>query len=159
MIDIETKLTGDITSALDRYEQRIKQQVLLSGVAAMARVMYDEVKLNASGARKSGPGSPPGRVTGNLAKSIYRAYIPERSTDAVKTYVVTWRKGPAAGDGAPHGFLIEFGTSRSPAFPFVRPAIARMNAALEAGKRRMSVVLAAAPGSAFDSIAQIEGSE
>jgi hypothetical protein len=157
MVEIGANLKGDLEQQLAKYEQTIKQKVLLSGVAAMAQVLYDEVKLNASGDRKGQGG--PGKVTGNLAKSIYRAYIPERSTGAFKTYVVTWRKGGAAQDGAPHGFLVEFGTSRSPAFPFVRPAISKIQAAIEAGQRRMAVRLTEESGSLFGSVAEITGSE
>ena len=81
-------------------------------------VIFDEVKLNASPPRL-------GRKTGNLQNSIYWAYSPERSTDGQKTYRISWNKSKA-----PHGHLIEFGTSRAPAHPFVRPAFSRVNEAI-----------------------------
>jgi HK97 gp10 family phage protein len=126
MVDLDVKLSGDITSALDKYEAKVKEGVIFSGAAAMANVIYEEVKLNAS---------PPlmGRKTGNLESSIYRVYSPERSTDGVKAYLISWNKSKA-----PHGHLIEFGTSRMPAKPFVRPAFGKVQEAIKAGQARMA---------------------
>lgn len=125
MLNIETKLSGDVTAGLDKFESRIKGEVLLSGVAAMASVIYEEVKSNAS---------PPkmGQKTGNLSRSIYRAYSPEKSNDAQKVYRVSWNKRTA-----PHGHLVEFGTSRAPAHPFLRPAFDHVQEAIKAGQDRM----------------------
>lgn len=130
---IDVKLQGDLAGALARYEQRVKDQVLFSGAAAMARVMYDEVKLNASGIKPDGPGV----VTGNLLGSIYWVYSPELSNPDRKTYKVSWNRAKA-----PHGHLIEFGTSRAPAHPFVRPAFDKVGTAIAAGMERMSQRLA-----------------
>lgn len=130
---IDVKLQGDLAGALARYEQRVKDQVLFSGAAAMARVMYDEVKLNASGIKPDGPGV----VTGNLLGSIYWVYSPELSNPDRKTYKVSWNRAKA-----PHGHLIEFGTSRAPAHPFVRPAFDKVGTAIAVGMERMSQRLA-----------------
>lgn len=130
---IDVKLQGDLAGALARYEQRVKDQVLFSGAAAMARVIYDEVKLNASGIKADGPGV----VTGNLLGSIYWVYSPESSNPDRKTYKVSWNRAKA-----PHGHLIEFGTSRAPAHPFVRPAFDKVGTAIEVGMERMSQRLA-----------------
>lgn len=92
----------------------------------MAKLLYEEVKLNASPPRM-------GKKTGNLEKSIYRFYIPEKSGEAVKTYKITYNHAIA-----PHGHLLEFGTSRAPAHPFVRPAFSRVGDAIAAGKARMA---------------------
>jgi HK97 gp10 family phage protein len=123
---VEAKLAGNLEADIAKFEADVKEKVMFSGVAAMAKVIYDEVKLNASPPRL-------GKKTGNLEASIYRAYSPEKSSDAVKTYNISWNKRKA-----PHGHLVEFGTSRAPAHPFVRPAFARINEAIEAGKQRMS---------------------
>lgn len=117
-----TNLTGDITSGLDKLEAKIKGEVLLSGVAAMARVIYDEVKLNASRHVK----------TGTLANAVYRAYSPERSKDGVQIYHVSVNKKKA-----PHWHFLELGTSRQPAQPFIRPALDHMQQAIKAGQDRM----------------------
>jgi HK97 gp10 family phage protein len=100
---------------------------LFSGVAAMAKVTYDEVRANAAKNKK----------TGLLQSAIYRVYSPEKSTDDQKTYRVSWNKKKA-----PHGHLIEWGTSRAPAFPFVRPAFDHIQAAIDAGRARMAQRLA-----------------
>lgn len=133
MVKIETRIVGKLEQSIENYGKKIGIRMLWGGTAEAANVIYDEVKLNASGARKGGPGDPPGLITGNLSKSIYRAYLPERSSDFVKTYIVTWRH-----KDAPHGHLLEFGTSRAPAYPFVRPAASRIPEALAHGKREMA---------------------
>lgn len=130
MIDIEVKLSGDITAALDRYEEKIKQQALLSGVAKAAEVIYNEVLLNAV---RGGP-SFPDRQSGELEKNIYRAYIPEASTNEKKVYVV----GARSRSKAFYWHMLEFGTSKMPAQPFIRPAATHMQRALEQGRERMA---------------------
>jgi HK97 gp10 family phage protein len=130
MISIETKLSGNIEAGLEQFGAKIADSVLFSGAAAMARVLYDEVKLNASPPRM-------GRKTGNLERSIYRVYSPEKSGDAFKTYRISWNRSKA-----PHGHLVEFGTSRSPARPFVRPAFDKVQEAIKAGTEAMTARLA-----------------
>lgn len=123
MIGFEAKLTGDLDGALDKYVQKIQEDVLFSGVAAMAKVMYDEVQINVSRHIK----------TGTLFNAIYRVYAKEKSTSFVKTYQISWNKKKA-----PHGHLLEYGTSRAPAYPFIRPAFDHIQEAISAGKARMS---------------------
>jgi HK97 gp10 family phage protein len=120
---IDVKLAGDLEGSLDRFEKAVQEKVLFSGVAAMAQVVYDEAKGNAERNKKSGL----------LHSAIYRVYSPEKSGDAVKTYRVSWNKKKA-----PHGHLIEFGTSRAPAYPFIRPAFDHIGRAIKAGQERMS---------------------
>lgn len=159
---ISSKLSGDMLGGLDRFEAKIKERVLLAGVAAMAKAQYDEARANAEKNKKSGL----------LLDNIYRAYVPNRSTDSVKTYVVSWRKAPWA---APHGHLIEFGHWRKyavvqlangawislknqplpnpvwvPAQPFIRPAFDKIDAAIKAGKERMAQVLSQGGGTQND---------
>jgi len=132
MVEIETKLKGDLSAGLDGFFDDIKGKILLSGVAAMARVIYNEVKLNTSGVRKGGPGDPPGQVTGTLNKAIYRVYAESDSTDDRKIYRVSVNKRTA-----PHWHLVEFGTSRMAARPYIRPAFDRVPEAIVIGMRRM----------------------
>lgn len=120
MISIESDLT-DLGAALDNFEKSINEKVVFSGVAAMAKVMYDEALLNVP------------MKSGLLKSAIYRVYSPEKSTAAKKTYRISWNKSKA-----PHGHLVEFGTSRAPANPFIRPAFDKVNQAIEAGKERMA---------------------
>lgn len=136
---IESNLIGDFDLDLTRYEQKIQEKVIFSGAASMAKTIYDEVKLNASGSRGEGF---PGRKTGTLAESIYRVYSPERSGDSVKTYRISWNKKKA-----PHGHLIEFGTSRMAARPFIRPAFDHMGSAIRSGLASMKAELQDTGGS------------
>lgn len=125
MAFIESKLTTSLEADATRYVEKLGD-ALFVGTAAMAKVLYDEVKSNASPPRL-------GRKTGNLEGAIYRVYSPEKSTDTVKTYRISWNKSKA-----PHGHLIEFGTSRAPAHPFVRPAFDHVRTAIEVGKDAMA---------------------
>lgn len=130
---IQSRLQGNVLGDLARFENKVKSEILLTGVAAMARVIYSEVKANVNSGR-------PGRVTGNLQASIYRAYAKDRSSDARKIYQISWNKKTA-----PHGHLIEFGTSRAPAYPFLRPALGSLGSAINAGKTAMKSRLTKTP--------------
>ena len=127
---ISAKLDADFEVSLERFGKKVSEPVLFSGAAAMARVIYDEVKINVSGIK---PGFP-GVVTGNLLNSIYQVKANDLMTPTRKVYEVSWNRSKA-----PHGHLIEFGTSRAPAYPFVRPAVGRMPEAIKAGLARMKV--------------------
>ena len=111
----------------------------------MAQVFVDEVRRNVARL---------GRVTGNLAASIYQAYAARISTPGHAVYHVSWNPRKA-----PHGHLVEYGymqrykisfdpiTKRftthkdqplaTPrhvaAHPFVRPAFSRAAQAEAAG--------------------------
>lgn len=142
MIDIETKFSGDLDSELDKFEARIKGAIILSGVAAAANVIYERVKANAPISERAhffkgqnqtyGPYQP-----GSLQRAIYRAYAKERSSDGHQVYVVRWRtqKPPI---GVPYGFMVEYGTSKISANPFMRRALSQMPTAIKAGMTRMS---------------------
>ena len=141
MVEIETNISGDLTEALDKFERKIHGRIIFSGAAAMAKVMYDEVKLNTSGQRVQkrekdfvGPSlpGPPGVVTGTLHAAVYRAYSPESSTQERRVYHVSVNKKSAR-----HWWLVEYGSSKSRPHPYLRPALARMQAAANAGMARM----------------------
>ena len=148
MVEIDTKLKGDMITGLDAFEARIKGAALLSGAAAMARVFYDEVKLNTSPPRM-------GRKTGNLHNAVYRVYADDKSADDRKVYRVSVNHKKA-----PHWHLLEFGHSRAPAHPFIRPAFDRAKDAIEAGKERMRVVIfqGGTGGATQIPIIEVEGS-
>lgn len=123
-MDLSAKLTGDLSTGLEKLEREVQERVLFSGVAAMAQVLYDEAK---------------GRVpvqTGTLRESIYRAYSPELSKEASKVYRISWNRTKA-----PHGGLIEFGTSRMAARPFIRPSFDHVGEAIKAGQDAMKAKL------------------
>lgn len=110
---------------------------------AGAQVLVDEVQRNVNRI---------GKKTGNLARSIYQVYSLRNSTDKRAVYHVSWNARKA-----PHGHLIEYGhvqrfqvvidkrtgkwvTLKSRpiaprqvgAKPFIRPARAKFDAALDA---------------------------
>lgn len=122
---------------------------------AVAQVLYEEVQRNVARIK---------RKTGNLASSIYQAYSNDNSRQGHATYHVSWNARKA-----PHGHLVEFGhlqryeISYDPktrrftthkdrplaapkqlaARPFIRPALAKAEAAAVAGRaeflKRMGV--------------------
>lgn len=118
---------------------------------AAAQVLYDEVKKNVAAL---------GKKTGNLERSIYQAFSADNSTAPGKAvYHVSWNARRA-----PHGHLVEYGhlqryeISFDPktrrftthkdrllkggprqiaAKPFVRPAMSKFDAAMEAAKAEL----------------------
>lgn len=128
---INTTQLDALSAKIKAFGQQVQQEVALEGVASMAKVVYDEARLNAERNKKSGL----------LQSAIYRAYSPEKSGDNLKTYRISWNKRKA-----PHGHLIEFGTAKSPAYPFLRPSLSKVPAAIEAGKARMAAKLAELEG-------------
>jgi HK97 gp10 family phage protein len=65
---------------------------------------------------------------GNLKDAIYQVYSKDNSGKNLATYHIAWNHKEA-----PYGFMVEFGTSKAPAHPFLRPARA------EADKVRKAV--------------------
>ena len=121
----------------------------MSGVAAMALQQYNEVKLNASGIFANGSsGSPPRSLEKEtwfygtnqryllppraLYYAIRRVYAKDLSSTDVKVYHITWNH-----KDAPHGFMVEYGTSRAAKHPFLRPAFDHIQDAIQAGLDRI----------------------
>ncbi len=131
MIGLEISFDAEaLGRQLDQFAKNIREEVAFSGVAAMARVLQDE-------ARAQVP-----VMTGQLRAAIYRVYSPEQSDENLKTYRISWNRRKA-----PHGHLIEFGTSRAPAQPFMRPAYEnKIDEAIAEGKARMAERLAEVQG-------------
>lgn len=145
MVEIEVKLSGDLIEGLDKFEGKIKGAILRPGAAAMAELMYFELKHNTSGAGVQkrekdfvGPTlpGPPGVVTGTLHNSVYWAHSPERSTDDQQVYHVSVNKSKA-----PHWWMIEYGTSKSRPHPYLRRSLSRMKDASNAGLARIKELL------------------
>lgn len=67
---------------------------------------------------------------GNLKRSIYQVHSKSSSVDGGKqVYHISWNHSKA-----PYGYMVEFGTSKARAHPFMRPAQARADSAFAAGK-------------------------
>ena len=123
MMKFDTRQLTGVAAKLAAYGAKIKTEVAIEGAAGMAVVIYDEARLNAEKNKRSGL----------LHGAIYRVYSPEKSTATSKLYRVSWNK-----KRAPHGHLVEFGTSTAPAHPFLRPALSKLNEAIAAGQARMA---------------------
>lgn len=71
-------------------------------------------------------------TAGSLKRSLYQVYSKDNSSDNKATYHVSWNA-----DKAPYAWMVEFGTSKMRARPFLAPAIAESrNAAAQAIKAR-----------------------
>lgn len=74
------------------------QAAIRPAAQAGAQVLYDRVRTNVAGL---------GKVTGNLARSIYQVYSADNSGPYAATYQVSWNASKA-----PHGHLVEYGYLR-----------------------------------------------
>jgi HK97 gp10 family phage protein len=128
MIGIETKFETPLDDNFDRFTKKMQDEILLSGVAVMAKVIYEEVKSNVHTNHFD---------TGTLFNAIYRAYSPEKSVDGKQVYNVSVNKRDA-----PHWHFLELGTSKQAAQPYLRPALDKMTAAVRAGELRMAEKMA-----------------
>lgn len=87
--------TSGLIDYLDHLGEEAADAVRPAAQAG-AQVLYDQVRINVAGL---------GRVTGNLANSIYQAYSQDQSTVGESaTYHVSWNAAKA-----PHGHLVEYG--------------------------------------------------
>jgi hypothetical protein len=103
------------------------------------QTFYDEVRLRVPVGKKEfhwfyGKYQRYPQNSGDLKRAVYQAFSEDRSVPYMgmytgkqqytkATYHVTWRHKNAGGfRGAPYGFMVEFGTSRAPAHPFLRPS-------------------------------------
>lgn len=118
--------TSQFSAALKAKAEQINDAVRPAAQAGAERLYY-EAKMRA-------PVSEKGhwftgrdyRVTGrryyfapgNLRDSIYQAYSKDNSGKTKATYHVSWNHLKA-----PYGFMVEYGTVKAAAHPFMRPAI------------------------------------
>lgn len=128
-----SQLTGfkELALALRELPERVAKNALRSAVNAGATVIKKQVKLSAP------------KDTGLLQKNIFQKQIREASGPYQQTFAVGVRQGKARNkDGSkkelPYYWRFkEFGTSKMPASPFVRPAFeSQKEAAVDAiGKK------------------------
>jgi HK97 gp10 family phage protein len=131
MLNVKSRVTGDLEAGLKQLEQDVREKVCIAGAAAMARVLYGYAEQYAAVHHK----------TGALESAVRRRFVEQRSSDNKKTYWVSW--SPKV---APHGHFLEYGTSRAPAYPFISPAFNHMPEAIQAGKTRMKERIAERQG-------------
>lgn len=109
--------TTGLDLALDNITLSAEENARPAAQAGI-QVLYDEVLLRVPVSTtvrkvKSGRTIAPGA----LRASIYQAFSKDNSGKGFATYHSSWNYRKA-----PHGHLVEFGTSRTPAQPFLRPA-------------------------------------
>lgn len=130
-----------LRAQLADFGDYLKAEAALDGAAAMAKVIYDEARIHAPISEKAhffyGRNS---RATGNrylfepgtLRDAIYRVYSPEKSGGTLKLYRVSWNHLKV-----PYGHMVEFGTSRAVAHPFIGAASASIPDAIRAGQAKI----------------------
>ncbi|WP_225783334.1 HK97-gp10 family putative phage morphogenesis protein [Xenophilus sp. Marseille-Q4582] len=70
---------------------------------------------------------------GSLRDAIYQAFSKDNSRDGVAEYHIAWNH-----QKVPYGFMVEYGTSRAAAQPFMRPAYTSgERAAMAAAEKRL----------------------
>lgn len=123
-LDAITKAAGDATRP---------------AAQAGAQVLYDEVRARAPVSKKahSTKGKKQTYQPGNLRDAIYQAFIEKESGSKNSKYRISWNKKEAF-----YARFVEFGTSKSAARPFLRPAYDAVSAkALKAAQARMNLEL------------------
>jgi HK97 gp10 family phage protein len=145
-------ITGlkELQQALNQLPLEIQKRPLRSAVSAGAKVIVDEAKRLA-----------PQGETGNLRKALYRYRSRSQSSRGQETFLVGVRKGKknyvdsaknrrlnrvgkkyTVEGEAYYWRFIEFGTSKMPARPFLRPAFeSKKNQAVETIKNRLAVAI------------------
>lgn len=97
------------------------QEELRPAAQAGADVLYREVlhrvPVSAKGHWFHGTNKRYWLPAGTLRDSIYQVFSKDNSGPQRVTYHVAWNHRKA-----PHGFMVEFGTSKAAAHPFLRPA-------------------------------------
>ena len=124
--------SAGLNAALDQLAKGAEVSTRPAAQAG-AQVLYDEVLQRVPVAKKARK-TKSGRTIepGALKASIYQVFSQDNSDPARSTYHVSWNRRKA-----PHGHLVEFGTSRAPAHPFLRPSFdAQASTALQAANVR-----------------------
>lgn len=139
-----------LTAKLDNIT-KAAEKATRPAAQAGAQVFYDEVKGNVregteaqhyfygDAAKKAPKGSKKAHAylftKGALKRSIYQFHNKRLSTTAKAVYSISWNHREA-----PYGYMVEYGTSRAEAKPFLRPAYDAARAkALQAVQERMAV--------------------
>lgn len=116
------RLTGDIGESLRQYAEDVKQKALRPAAYAMASVFYTEMRMRVP------------VYTGLLRDSIYHWHDDKRSTADRQIYAIGPNKKKA-----PHWHLVEYGTVKMAARPYVRPTYdSKVAQAIDAGRARMA---------------------
>ena len=129
MMQVDLQL-GVIEESLEKFSEKIKTNVIRAGSQAAAQVFYEEAKNRVPVSNKGHwfhgtmfkvNGTKYFFEAGTLKKSIYQVFSQDNSDKSKATYHVAWNH-----QECPYGFMVEFGTSRAPAHPFLKPAYEAM---------------------------------
>ena len=110
-----------IAAALQAFADR-SQEAMRAGAYEAATVLYNEMRILVP------------VKSGTLRDSIYRYRDIDQSVDGKEVFYIGPNKNKA-----PHWHLVEFGTVKMAAKPYIRPAFdAKIQPALEAAKKRIT---------------------
>ena len=119
MITISHNL-GALLDKMDRIARAAQDNARVAAKAG-ADVLYEEVlaRVPVSSKPHSTKGKRQTYQPGNLRRAIYRAYMNKESGDGKAKYRISWNKSEAF-----YGLFVEneYGSSKRPATPFLRPA-------------------------------------
>ena len=132
MLKLDVDLSGALAE-LDGVAERVGQALRPATLAGAMLVRREaEIRAPKSEAahwfysRRSKDGTPGRRYLfepGSLKKAIYIRHIDENSLNGQREeYKIGWRKNPSNKGYVPYAHMVEFGTVRTPAQPFLRPA-------------------------------------
>lgn len=125
MMDVRLDF-ANISVSLDSFAEKVNKSVTRVGAQAAAQVFHDQAKANVKPSGKGHwfhgtsfkkTGQKYWFESGTLRDSIYQKFSKDNSRPGFATYHVAWNHKKC-----PYGFMVEFGTSRAAAHPFLRPA-------------------------------------
>ena len=124
------------------FGEAVKEEVAMAGAAEGAHFLYARARVLAPESDEAhtfyGRSSKKNGITytflpGNLKRSIYRAFREEASGPTLKSYRISWNHFKA-----PYGHMVEFGTSRAAAHPFLGAALSEFPQAYRQAKEAMA---------------------
>lgn len=128
-----------LLAGLDRIAQAASNA--RPAAQAGAQLLYDEVRMRVPvgvkghwfhGSSFKKTGQKYWFDAGSLRDSIYQVYSKDNSSEARSEYHVSWNRKKA-----PYAWMVEYGTSKTAAKPFLRPAYdAKIQDALQAAKAK-----------------------
>jgi len=137
-MSMTTQVTGlsELMRNLRQLPAKVQSKALRNAVSAGAEVIRAEAELRAPRyTGKVGKDHPP---PGTLKKAVYKAAMPDESTADREVWQVNVRRK------AYYAHMVEFGTVKMPARPFMRPAWdAKAGEALAVMKTKLAQAIAA----------------
>lgn len=127
--------TSELKQAMEAERARM-QKAMRPAAQAGSQVIYEAARQAVPVGKKDkffyGRNQKYFFKAGSLRDSLYQVYSKDNSGENKATYHISWNT-----DKAPYAWMVEFGTSKMPARPFMAPAIASSRkAAAEAIKAR-----------------------